>query len=131
MIHIFRTCPNLLHELENLPHATTGNVEDADPKAPDHAMDAGRYLLLNLGGGPKFPVLDEAKSGLLEANGIEVMEHAGLFGRRPSEVDALFEREEGAGTTRRSPFVSCRWPTPGRGPGGRSSRRRGRARWLQ
>jgi hypothetical protein len=54
MIHIFRTCPNLLHELENLPHATTGNVEDADTKAPDHAMDAGRYLLLNLGGGPQF-----------------------------------------------------------------------------
>jgi hypothetical protein len=77
MIHIFRTCPNLLHELESLPHATTGNVEDADSKAPDHAMDAGRYLLLNLGGGPQFPVDDTPAPGLLEAAGIEVMEHAG------------------------------------------------------
>jgi hypothetical protein len=105
MIHIFRTCPNLLHELENLPHATTGNVEDADTKAPDHAMDASRYLPLNLGGGPQFPIDDTPAAGLLEANGIEVMEHAGLFGRRSSDVDALFERPEGAGTTRRSPFT--------------------------
>jgi hypothetical protein len=28
------------------------------------------------------------------------MEHAGLFGRRPSDVDALFERDEGSGATR-------------------------------
>ena len=35
MVHVFRTCKNLLNELENLPHATTGNPEDADSKAPD------------------------------------------------------------------------------------------------
>jgi len=34
MVHVFRTCKNLLNELENLPHATTGNPEDADSKAP-------------------------------------------------------------------------------------------------
>lgn len=33
MMHIFRTCKNLLSELENLPHAPTGNPEDADSKA--------------------------------------------------------------------------------------------------
>jgi phage terminase large subunit len=58
-IHIFRTCPKLLFELRNLPHATVGNPEDADSKAPDHAMDAGRYLLINLGGGPEFVILED------------------------------------------------------------------------
>jgi hypothetical protein len=83
----------------SLPFMTgrTGDVEDADPKAPDHAMDAGRYLLLNLGGGAQFPVDDTRPPGLLEAHRIEVMEHAGLFGRRPTDVS--FERNEGAGTT--------------------------------
>lgn len=57
-VHIFRTCTNLLHEMENLPYATTGsNPEDSDPRSPDHAMDAGRYLLLNIGTGPEFPIL--------------------------------------------------------------------------
>jgi len=49
--------------------------------------------------------MNDAKPGLLEAHGIEVMEHVGRFGRRPSDVDALFEHEEGAGTTQRSPFA--------------------------
>jgi hypothetical protein len=40
MIHIFRTCPKLLHELENLPRGTTGNVGDAGSGEPGHAMDA-------------------------------------------------------------------------------------------
>jgi hypothetical protein len=53
-VHIFRTCPRLLWELQNLPHAAKGNPEDADTAAPDHAMDAGRYLFLNIGGGAKF-----------------------------------------------------------------------------
>jgi DNA-binding CsgD family transcriptional regulator len=30
MVHVFRTCKNLLKELENPPHVTTGNPEDAD-----------------------------------------------------------------------------------------------------
>lgn len=53
-IHIFTTCPNLKAELRALPRATTGNPEDADPNAPDHAMDGERYYLMNIGGGPKF-----------------------------------------------------------------------------
>ena len=55
MVHIFRAaCRNLIAELESLPYATKGNIEDADTKAPDHAYDAGRYLLLNLDGGAQF-----------------------------------------------------------------------------
>jgi phage terminase large subunit len=55
LVHIFYpNCRNLVAELESLPYATSGNVEDADTKAPDHAYDAGRYLLLNLDGGAQF-----------------------------------------------------------------------------
>lgn len=53
-LHIFTTCSNLIFEIKNLPHATTGNPEDADPKAVDHAADALRYLTINLGGGATF-----------------------------------------------------------------------------
>src|SRR5581483_4430763 len=53
-IHIFSTCRNLIREIRSLPYATVGNPEDSDPKADDHCMDAGRYLLVNLGGGAQF-----------------------------------------------------------------------------
>lgn len=61
-VHIFRTCTSLLSELRSLPHATTGNPEDADSNAPDHAMDASRYLLINLGGGPQYPIYETPTS---------------------------------------------------------------------
>lgn len=32
--------------------------EDVDTDGPDHWYDAGRYLLMSIGGGPEFPVLD-------------------------------------------------------------------------
>lgn len=60
MMHIFKTCPNLIRTLSSLPHATTGNPEDADSAAEDHAPDALRYWLTNLGTGPEFPLLDDA-----------------------------------------------------------------------
>lgn len=59
LIHVFTTCGELVRTLSALPHATTGDPEDADSKAEDHAPDALRYLLLNLGGGPEFPILDD------------------------------------------------------------------------
>lgn len=58
MVHIFDTVTELYRELSDLPHATKGNPEDADTDADDHASDAFRYLLTNLGTGPEFPVLD-------------------------------------------------------------------------
>jgi hypothetical protein len=51
MLHMFSTVPELYRELTNLPHATKGNPEDADTTADDHASDALRYLLVNLGTG--------------------------------------------------------------------------------
>jgi PBSX family phage terminase large subunit len=66
-VHIFRTCPTLLFELENLPYATKGaNPEDADTHAPDHAMDAGRYLLLNVGSEPGWVFPSEMPADALD-----------------------------------------------------------------
>ncbi len=53
-LHMFPQAENLFAELEDLPHATKGDPEDADTKANDHACDALRYLLINLGNEPRF-----------------------------------------------------------------------------
>lgn len=53
-LHVFRTCSNLIRTLAALPHATTGNPEDADTNSEDHAPDALRYLLTNLGTESRF-----------------------------------------------------------------------------
>jgi hypothetical protein len=60
MLHMFSTCEHLFRELSNLPHATTGDPEDADSKADDHLCDAGRYLLTNLGNEPSWVFPDDA-----------------------------------------------------------------------
>lgn len=116
MIHIFRTCPKLLHELENLPHATTGNVEDADSKASDHAMDAMRYLLLSVGGGPRSRCWRRRRRGCWQPPASRSW-NTPACSAAPSDIDALFDREDGAGTTQRSP---CAWGgrlVPGECPG--------------
>ena len=58
-LHVFRTCENLTREIPALPFATKGDPEDVDSTASDHAADALRYALINLGGGAKFPVYDD------------------------------------------------------------------------
>jgi hypothetical protein len=94
--------------LANLPHATRGDPEDANTGGEDHLPDAFRYLLINLGGGPQFPVFDDAVVGMLEAEGIEVLEEHGRFAQRPSPADELFGSEERNPSTRMvqlSPYV--------------------------
>jgi hypothetical protein len=83
-IHIFNTCPNLKAELRSLPHATTGNPEDADPNAPDHAMDGERYFLMNIGGGATF-YSSPAPSAPL---GAEVLTPMGPWGVREDQAAA-------------------------------------------
>jgi hypothetical protein len=56
-LHVFPGVENLIRTLPTLPHATTGDPEDADTNAEDHAPDALRYMLINLGGGPEFLML--------------------------------------------------------------------------
>jgi hypothetical protein len=53
-LHVFPQAENLIRTLPALPHATTGDPEDIDTKAEDHAGDALRYLLVNLGNAPRF-----------------------------------------------------------------------------
>ena len=101
-IHIFRTCPSLLHELENLPYARVGNPEDADPKADDHAMDALRYLTVNLGTGPAYLNPYDEEPSL----GIERLQPAGLFAVRPDEREPL---RMGDGERPR-PGATATWP---------------------
>lgn len=53
-LHVFSSCRNLIRTLPTMPFAATGDPEDVDTRAEDHAPDALRYALLNLGGGADF-----------------------------------------------------------------------------
>lgn len=104
-IHIFRTCPKVIFELKNLPYAKTGNVEDADTKAADHAMDAARYLLLNIDGGPDFPILGEVPGpGVAEK-----LQPLGQFAVRQPDDGAPWAHggadDEPRATVQRSPWA--------------------------
>lgn len=55
-LHVFSTCTNLVRTLPSLPYATKGDPEDVDSGSEDHAADALRYALLNIGGGASFYV---------------------------------------------------------------------------
>ncbi|KIF00865.1 hypothetical protein PL81_38785 [Streptomyces sp. RSD-27] len=66
LLHVFSTVTELYRELSDLPHATKGDPEDADTTADDHAADALRYLLSNLGTGPEFLLLEEPTAGPAE-----------------------------------------------------------------
>jgi len=101
MIHIFRTCEKTIFELKNLPYARTGNPEDADTKAHDHAMDALRYLLVNLGGGPSWPDIPPPQEPAFP--GAEALESRGPFAWRPGE-DAP-ERDPRQGAVQKSPWA--------------------------
>lgn len=54
-LHVFPQVENLIRTLPALPRATTGNPEDANTNAEDHAPDALRYIMINIGTGPQFP----------------------------------------------------------------------------
>ena len=84
LIHIFATCRNLISEIRSLPYATVGDPEDSDPKAADHALDAGRYLLTNLGGGAQFFDSPEPRTAL----GQEVLAPMGRFAVKEDPQDA-------------------------------------------
>ncbi|MGK5728933.1 hypothetical protein [Streptomyces sp. URMC 124] len=82
-LHLFSTVTDLYRELTSLPHATKGDPEDADTTADDHAADALRYLLSNLGGGPQF--VTSPAPALAAVAGNEVLEPLGpAMAYRPS-----------------------------------------------
>ncbi len=80
LLHVFDVCENLIRTLPAMPHATTGDPEDIDTDAEDHASDALRYLLINLGAGPEFVIFDTATSEVVPAT-------IGAFGYRSSEYE--------------------------------------------
>jgi hypothetical protein len=87
-LHMFSTCENLWRELSSLPHATVGDPEDADSKAPDHISDALRYVLSGLGTGAEFTILgDEAAPAPALLDGLPVLQDCGSYGVRPQPDD--------------------------------------------
>lgn len=108
-LHIFPQCENLFRELADLPHATTGDPEDADTKASDHAADSLRYLLSNLGTGPAFLPPREQSTDIADELG--PYELHGRVARRPDPSDVLFggsdddEDTSRPGMTQRSPWA--------------------------
>jgi hypothetical protein len=69
-LHMFSTLENFYRTLADLPHATKGDPEDADTTSEDHLPDAARYLLINLGTGPEFPILGTKPQSLTDELGI-------------------------------------------------------------
>lgn len=103
MIHFFSTLPKTWWELENLPHATKGNPEDANSEAPDHLMDDLRYWLLNLGTGPSWPDLEPPPE---PPAGVEALEPRGQFAYRHDDRDGLDgDRDPRQGTMQRPPWA--------------------------
>jgi hypothetical protein len=71
-----------------------------------HNCDAGRYLLINLGTGPEFILLDDVPDTTF-ADHLGDFRPAGAFAVRPHEVDNLWPGDEdrpGRGV-QPSPFV--------------------------
>ncbi|HEY6021623.1 MAG TPA: terminase family protein [Candidatus Paceibacterota bacterium] len=66
MLHMFSTCRNMFDELKNIAYATSGDMEDSDPKYADHLVDALRYLLINIGNEPRWH-FDQPTSELISA----------------------------------------------------------------
>jgi hypothetical protein len=108
LAHFFPQCENLIRTLPTLPHATTGDPEDVDTKAEDHAYDAMSYLLVNLGGGPSFPAPDDPAPSIADQIG-GPLEPYGNFARRRLDSDPDWELADGdgpgRGSTQLSPFA--------------------------
>ena len=104
-LHMFSTCENLFRHLAGLSHATKGDPEDAGPSKHDHLPDALRYMLINLGGGPSFPIIDAPAESPFD--GVEKLRPAGAFALRPDDQadlwDAVANPQQGA--TQRSPWA--------------------------
>ena len=84
LLHVFPACANLIRTLPTLPHAKHGRPEDVDTDAEDHAYDALTYILVNLGGGPQYPVIEADQPSPFE--GVEVLQPMGNWAVRPDHL---------------------------------------------
>jgi hypothetical protein len=110
-LHIFSGCENLFRHLADLSHASRGDPEDAGPSKHDHLPDAIRYLLINLGGGPDYPILGDvpasASNGARNVYGAEVLQPMGTWAVRADSEDAGWQGgrdDEVNRTGQKSPF---------------------------
>jgi hypothetical protein len=103
-LHVFTTCQELIRTLPALPHAQTGDPEDADTKAEDHAPDSLRYLLINLGGGARFPLLDDGEVPAIEQDLKQPFAGVFAIARTPDDPDHDDDTPE-RGAVRRSPWA--------------------------
>lgn len=79
-LHVHESAVNLIRTLPALPFASTGDPEDIDTKAEDHAADTLRYALINLGGGPQFLIEEPEPESLAEQAGLpQLAPFAGRF----------------------------------------------------
>lgn len=104
MLHAFSTCPRWFDELSELPHATTGDPEDSDPKAADHHADQTRYFLINIGTGPDFPIMGEIPGQSVA----EKLQPLGQFAVRPPDDGGPWHEltdDEPRATVQRSPWA--------------------------
>jgi hypothetical protein len=93
--HVFSTCPNWFNEFSELPHATSGNPEDSDPKAADHLADLTRYVLLNLDSGPAFTIFgDEKPNPVAEAAAEVAGQPLAAFAYRPAADEPAWLDDE-------------------------------------
>ncbi|HMH94738.1 MAG TPA: hypothetical protein VK586_27095 [Streptosporangiaceae bacterium] len=93
MFHALTTCPKWFDELSELPHATTGNPEDSDPRAADHLADLTRYFLLNIDGGPQFTVFPDEEPNAVAA-AITPLEPMGAFAYQRMADEPRWDADE-------------------------------------
>lgn len=106
MLHVFSTLEHFIRTVPALPHATSGNPEDADTNADDHLADCGRYLLINLGTGPEFLILPDAQDPARDRT-LQLLTSTVAY-RVDNDPDADWWEDEDKpvrGATAPSPFV--------------------------
>lgn len=103
MLHMFPALEDTFRTLADIQHATKGDPEDANSSGEDHLPDALRYMLINLGTGPDFPILGEVPGpGLAEK-----LQNFGQFAVRPPDDSAPWhdsDDDEPRATVQRSPW---------------------------
>lgn len=84
MLHVLDgACPKFVSTMGTLPR-DPHRPEDVHTDGPDHWYDAGRYLIMAIGTGPQFPILDDPEPDL----GVETLTPIGTFAYRPAQNDA-------------------------------------------
>jgi hypothetical protein len=93
MLHVFDTCVSFIETVPNVPHAKVGDPEDVDTKSDDHIADALRYMLINIGSGPEFVILDDVPT----ADSIPVAQPLGPFAYVPNPNFDTYSYDDYAG----------------------------------